>query len=122
MKIIVPSDGKDMQSQVSTVLGRAPYFIVVDSDTMSYECIDNPATQAAGGAGIVAAQAILETGADIVITYQCGKNAADVLEQGNIQMVAAKEGPIEQLIESFNAGQLQKSPSFHGGHHQHGGQ
>ncbi|RLC68193.1 MAG: dinitrogenase iron-molybdenum cofactor biosynthesis protein, partial [Chloroflexi bacterium] len=52
MKVAVSSNGSDLNAPVSPVFGRCPYYIFVDTETMEYEAIANPAMAAPGGAGI----------------------------------------------------------------------
>ena len=40
--------------------------------------MENPAAEAQGGAGIQAAQFLVDQGADVLITVRCGQNAADI--------------------------------------------
>ena len=62
MKIAVTSVGKEMDSQVDPRFGRAACFIVVDTETMAFEVIENANIAAAGGAGINSAKAVIDTG------------------------------------------------------------
>jgi hypothetical protein len=52
MKVAISSFEKDLNSQVDPRFGRTPYILIVDSDTMQYEVLENPSATAAGGAGI----------------------------------------------------------------------
>ena len=63
MKIAVTSTGNTLDSQVDPRFGRAAYFLVVDTETMEFECISNDAVSAAGGAGISAAKTVADSGA-----------------------------------------------------------
>lgn len=60
MKIVVTSNGRDLDAPVSPVFGRCPVYVFVDTDTMQSEAVDNPTMSAAGGAGIQAAQFVVE--------------------------------------------------------------
>jgi predicted Fe-Mo cluster-binding NifX family protein len=42
MKVAVTAQGKDLGDQVDPRFGRCPYFLVVDTDTMVAEAIENP--------------------------------------------------------------------------------
>ena len=121
MKIAIASEGKTLDSAVNQTFGRTQYFIVVDSDTMDFQVIDNSAASAQGGAGIKAAQAIVDSGADIVIAMHCGQNAADVLKSANISIMRAVPGSISELIQKYKNGELVELTEIHPGLHNHGG-
>ncbi|MCK5535127.1 NifB/NifX family molybdenum-iron cluster-binding protein, partial [bacterium] len=60
MKICITAQGDNLDSMVDSRFGRCRYFIVVDSDTLEFEAIQNPNTETTGGAGILSAQLIAE--------------------------------------------------------------
>jgi predicted Fe-Mo cluster-binding NifX family protein len=121
MKIAVPAEGNTMESVVCQSFGRTYYFIVVDSETLEYKVIDNQAVSSEGGAGIKAAQAVVDSGADAVVTFHCGQNAADVLKAADIKILKAVPGKISEMIQKYKAGELSELTQIHPGHHQHGG-
>ena len=55
MKIAISATGTTLENDVDARFGRCSYFIIVDSETMEYEYIDNASSQAGGGAGVAAA-------------------------------------------------------------------
>ena len=75
MKICVSSTGKDLDAQVNPRFGRCSYFLVVDTETMSFEYISNESAMASGGAGIQAAQTVAKAGVKVIITGNVGPNA-----------------------------------------------
>ncbi|NHW44216.1 MAG: dinitrogenase iron-molybdenum cofactor biosynthesis protein, partial [Candidatus Verstraetearchaeota archaeon] len=75
MKICVSATSNSLDSLVDPRFGRCPYFIIVDSETMQYEAIPNPAVYAASGAGVQAVQLIVSKGVEVVITGNVGPNA-----------------------------------------------
>ena len=115
MKILIPVE-KD-QVSVCTSFGRAPYFFIGDTETGNVECIVNSAMNASGGAGIKAAQAVLDTGAEVVITMRCGEKAADVLKAGDIMIYTASGTMAEENMTVFKEGKLVVLESFHSGFH-----
>ena len=52
MKICITSEGNRLDSQVDPRFGRCMYFIVLKTDTMEFDVIDNSNAQAMGGAGV----------------------------------------------------------------------
>ena len=74
MKIAVPLD--ENKKDVCIVLARTPYFLFRENGNDAI--VPNPAAQAQGGAGIQAAQFLVDSQADALITVRCGQNAAQV--------------------------------------------
>jgi len=71
MKICVTTTTSSLDAPVDPRFGRCPYFVIVDSETMQYEAISNPALHVASGAGIQAVQLIANKGVEVVITGKC---------------------------------------------------
>jgi predicted Fe-Mo cluster-binding NifX family protein len=108
-----------LDAEVSPVFGRCPVYVFVDSDTMEFEAVPNPAMSAAGGAGIQAAQFAVSKGAQAVLTGNVGPNAFNVLQQGGITIYPVSGGTVRQAVEALNGGQLQPvsaaTSGMHGG-------
>jgi len=68
MKIAVSSTGTDLNSEIDPRFGRCAYFIIVNTDDMSFEAIENESMSLGGGAGIQSGQFIASTGAKVLIT------------------------------------------------------
>ena len=49
MKICVTSTGPSPDAPVDPRFGRCQYFMIVDSETMEYEAMQNPSIGASGG-------------------------------------------------------------------------
>ena len=86
MKLAIPVETKDLESKVCLSFGRAPYFLIYDTETKEHVVIDNTAATSMGGAGIKASQAILDQGAEVLLAPRLGKNAADVLKSANVKI------------------------------------
>ena len=56
MNICVTAQGNTLDAAVDPRFGRCPYFLIVDTDAMSVEAVENSYTGAMGGAGIQAGQ------------------------------------------------------------------
>lgn len=106
MKIAVTSMGTYLGSQFSPVFGRCPAYVFVDTDTMVSEGITNDAANAAGGAGIQAAQFVVSKGVAAVITGNVGPNAYNVLAAANVPVYLFNGSTVGEAIEAFKAGTL----------------
>jgi predicted Fe-Mo cluster-binding NifX family protein len=106
MRIVVTANGADLDAPSSPVFGRCPTYIFVDTDTMAFEAVGNPAVSAAGGAGIQAAQFVVERGAQAVVTGSVGPNAFDVFHAADVPVYIFSGGTARQAVESYKAGRL----------------
>lgn len=107
MRIVVSAEGDTLDSPASPVFGRCPTYIFVDSETMQFEAVPNPAMNQGGGAGIQAAQFVVERGAQAVLSGNLGPNAFDVLQAAGIPSYLVPEGTVRQAVEALKAGQVQ---------------
>lgn len=106
MKIAVTANGWDLDSQSSPIFGRCATFVLVDTDTMTFKALANPSAGARGGAGIQAAQYILQQGAEAILSGNVGPNALGVLQAGNVPVYLIQGGTVRQVVEAFKAGRL----------------
>ena len=106
MKIVVTANGIGLDAPASPVFGRCPNYVFVDTESMQAETVENPARSAPGGAGIQAAQFIVERGAQAVISGNVGPNAFGVLQTANVPVYLFSGGTVRQAVEAFKAGTL----------------
>ena len=109
MKIAVAATGADLDAQADPRFGRCAGFVVVDTDTMEFEAIDNTAAMQGSGAGIAAAQLVADSGADAVVAGNFGPKAFEALSQGGLKTFAGATGTVREVVAAFNAGQLQQA-------------
>lgn len=62
MILAVTATGKTLDDSVDPRFGRCPYLLVIETETMHREPVENP-NLAAGGAGIQSARLMAERGA-----------------------------------------------------------
>lgn len=104
MKIAVTSTGPSLGDNVEARFGRCTYFLIIDTDTMQYEAIENPNIALGGGAGIQSAQLMSEKGVTTVLTGNCGPNAFNVFGQVGIQVIVGVSGVVRDAVEQFKTG------------------
>jgi len=108
MKIVVTSQGTNLDSAVDPRFGRTKHFLLVDTDTMQTTAHDNAQNlNAPQGAGIQAAQAVYNLGAGAVITGNVGPKAFTTLQAAGIAVYLGASGTAREAIEQFQAGRLQ---------------
>ncbi|MDA3734056.1 NifB/NifX family molybdenum-iron cluster-binding protein [Niameybacter massiliensis] len=118
MKIVVPVN--EDKKTICVSFGRTPSFLFIDTATNHKEYVENEAVNAPGGAGIQAAQFIVDTGADILLTPRCGENAAKVLQAANVKMYQTTTEQVDEEIDKFTEGKLEPLSKIHAGFHNHG--
>ena len=106
MKIAVTATGTSLESQVDPRFGRCPCFLLVETDDLSFEAVENPNVALGGGAGIQSAQLMVEKGVKQVLTGNCGPNAHQTLAAGGIGVVVGCSGPVRDVIEQYKGGQF----------------
>jgi predicted Fe-Mo cluster-binding NifX family protein len=121
MKIVIPVDDKTMDTNVCISFGRTPYFLIYDTESKESTFLDNEAIASQGGAGILAAQTIVDNKADALLTPRCGQNAADVINAANIKIYKTMNDSLKDNINAFNKGELKLLSEIHSGFHNHGG-
>jgi predicted Fe-Mo cluster-binding NifX family protein len=122
MRIAIPANEKNMEEVVCPSFGRAPYYLIYDIEKSEGSFIENSAASSQGGAGIKAAQIIVDSKADALITPRCGQNAADVIKGANIKIYKSKSASLNDNIKAFSGNELSDLNDFHSGFHGHGGQ
>ncbi|RLB18038.1 MAG: dinitrogenase iron-molybdenum cofactor biosynthesis protein [Deltaproteobacteria bacterium] len=107
MKVAVTATGTTLDSSVDPRFGRAPYIVIVDSETMEIEGLDNQANMnALKGAGIQAATMVSEHGAEVLLTGHCGPNAFKALQAANIRVANNASGTVRDAVKAYLDGKL----------------
>lgn len=111
MKIAVPLD--ENKQDVCLTFGRAPYMLFFQDG--KEEILENPAAQVQGGAGLKAAQFLVDQNADVLITFRCGQNAADVFKAANMKIYKAQGTTARENLEALAGEKLEPLTHFHAG-------
>jgi len=117
MKIAVSSTDKDLNAEVDQRFGRCKYFLIVDPENMNFNIIDNESSIASGGAGIKAAETVVNNGAEVLITGNIGPNAHRTLSAGKIKIFTGATGTIKDAITSYKNGELKETENPNVGNH-----
>jgi len=73
---------------------------------MQFEAVPNPAMSASGGAGIQAAQFVIEQGAQAVLTGNVGPNAFNVFQAAGVPIYLLGGGTVREAVEAYESGQI----------------
>jgi predicted Fe-Mo cluster-binding NifX family protein len=106
MKIGISSIGEDLNSQVDRRFGRCRYFLIVNTENMSFESISNDSAMASGGAGIQAAQTVAKAGVKAIITGNVGPNAFQTLSVAGIKVFTGEFRSVREAVEKYKKGEL----------------
>lgn len=107
MKIAVTSKGAGLDSETDPRFGRAAYILIVHTETLELESIDNQENvNAFKGAGIQASTMIIDKGAEVLLTGYCGPNAFKTLQAGGVKVVNDISGSVRHAVNLFKEGHL----------------
>ncbi len=106
MKIVVTSTGAELDAQASPIFGRCPTFLFVDTESLQFEVVPNSGVNAAGGAGIQAAQLVAGRDVQAVVSGKIGPKAMDVIKAAGLPVYLFNDGTVRQAVERFTAGEL----------------
>jgi predicted Fe-Mo cluster-binding NifX family protein len=110
MKVAVTSKGTLLESEVDPRFGRAPYILIVDTDSLSFEAMDNSDNvNAFKGAGIQAATMISDKGAEVLMTGYCGPKAFATLEAAGVKVVSDISGKVLDAVTAIKEGKVSYS-------------
>ena len=112
MKVAISANGKNLASSIDERFGRCRYFLIVETDDMSFDVLENTNADLSTSAGIQSASLVASTGVEAVITGNCGPKAMQVFAATTIEVIIGQHGTIKDIIEKFKSGEL--SPSTRG--------
>ncbi|MFH1687922.1 MAG: NifB/NifX family molybdenum-iron cluster-binding protein [bacterium] len=110
MIIAVASQGMDLSSKVDSRFGRAPYFLVYDTENENSQVVMNGQNvNAAQGAGIQAAETVTYLNADIVVAGNFGPKAFQALAAAGAKVALWADGSVEEAIDLARNNKLEIS-------------
>lgn len=121
MIIGIPVDEKTMDGKVSTNFGRTAFFLLYNMENDEATFIENEAINAQGGAGIKAAQVLVDNQVDVLISPRLGKNAFEVADGAKITVYETNGPSIQENIKALKDGKLSPLNEIHEGFHGNGG-
>jgi len=114
-RIAVSSEGRDLDSRVDFRFGRAAGFLVIDSETLSFEHLDNRGARSMGqGAGIQAAELLARHGVTVVLTGYVGPKAYQALAAAGIRIGQdLEECTVREAVERYREGRVRLAEGPH---------
>jgi predicted Fe-Mo cluster-binding NifX family protein len=107
VKVALTTSGENLEAPLDPRFGRAPRFLVFESNTKAFEIVDNQAgVVAAHGAGIQAAETLARLGVRSLVTGHCGPKALSVLRRAGIEVYSTDAKTVVEAIEAYRSGTL----------------
>ena len=108
MKLAITVNTATPDTALEPRFGRTPYFAICDlenNDQLTF--VENVATQEAHGAGVMAAQILIDNNAEAIVCAKYGPNGSQALNQAGIACyLFGAETSIEGVVESYKNGSL----------------
>ncbi|MGI6097609.1 MAG: NifB/NifX family molybdenum-iron cluster-binding protein [Dethiobacteria bacterium] len=107
MKIAITVKDKNPGSQIDLRFGRCAFFAIYTDEDKQWRFLPNPGAGEGTGAGVKAAQFILEEGVDLLFTGELGPNAMQTIEAAGIKVYSLPEIPATEALERYIRGELE---------------
>lgn len=118
MKILVSSDGIKPTDLLDSRFGRCDYFQIYDMEKDEYKVLENKGKSSQQGAGVAAAQQVIDEEVDIIITGKLGPNAFKLIGDSDIKTYSIGQITVEEAVGLFKEGKLEElkksGPAHHG--------
>jgi predicted Fe-Mo cluster-binding NifX family protein len=109
MILILSSQGPTLADRFNATFGRTPWFIRYDTNSGEWQALENSAPSQAHGAGVAAAQFLIDQGAQVAVSGRFGPNAHQALTAGDIAMLTQSDDSltVQEVIALWQAGKLE---------------
>jgi predicted Fe-Mo cluster-binding NifX family protein len=108
LKICISSIQSKDDSVIDKRFGRCPFFAIYDSETKKFEFVENSGANESHGAGLKAAQIIVDKGVEVMITGQIGPNAMKALNSANVNLFEIMGNTIMEQVKYYQENKLTK--------------
>ena len=105
MKIAFPiQTDQGLESPLNEHLGTAPLFLIVDSDTRDFQCVENQKIKDGSSckSGLIPKEAEVE----VVVTHCIGDGSLRNLNKADIHVYAAQEKTVVENLDTWDQGKL----------------
>lgn len=110
MRIAITSQGLDLDSEVDPRFGRCSQFVVVETDAMTFDVVENKQVlDLPQGAGIQSAQNLIPSKPAALLTGNCGPKAFKTLEAAGISVVVGVKGGVRDAVRDYMEGKFTPS-------------
>ena len=109
MKVCITAAAAGLDAPADPRFGRAPHFVLVETDTRLARTVPNAGAQANRGAGVEAARTVAASGAHALVTGHCGPNAFRVLSTAGVEVYTGAAGTVNESLQAFLDGRLDRA-------------
>lgn len=104
-RIAITVRESSLDVEIEPRFGRSPLLLLVDPDTLAWEALENPESDAIGMAGVHVAELLKERKVTDVVSGQFGPKACDALESAEISMHRYGSGTTaREAVEALRTG------------------
>lgn len=110
MILLISAQKPTIESPKDERFGRCRWLIKVDTETNAWQAFENPGVSQSGGAGVAAAQFVVNQKADVVISGDFGPNAAKAFHAAKIEMRLFTDNiaTVQEAVDHFAGDKLPK--------------
>lgn len=105
-QVAIPAKGASLDAPTSQTFERTPMFVLVDPETLAYNVLSNPACHTPAGAGVQAAQVIVQHPVRAVIARHLGMNTLRVIQAAGLLAYHMDGATVRQVVTAYSAGKL----------------
>jgi len=107
MKIAVPASNVLPSGLVEARFARAPVFLLFDTESETWDTVENTQVlNAVQGAGIQAAEILVRSGVNAVLTTHCGPKAFRALQAAGVAVYIGVTGSVVDAVHMLSAGTI----------------
>jgi predicted Fe-Mo cluster-binding NifX family protein len=108
-KLVIPSTGRSLKSDIAQLLDDARYFLMFGLGT--YDVVPNPYYRDKRATGAEIGQFIVSEGGSVVICNNVSASALKALKDLKVRVYTGFVGTVQQALDIYNDGRLKSSSS-----------
>lgn len=108
MNIAVSADGPHLEANMAYAFGTAPYLLIVDLSTETFEAVPNPGATGQRGAGVQAVVLAISRDVKAVVTGYCGPVAQRQFAENGIEVCSGVSGKVKDAVDRYRKGELKE--------------
>ncbi|HHU77028.1 MAG TPA: hypothetical protein GXZ24_09095 [Firmicutes bacterium] len=106
MKIAISTGKENKGALLNPRFGRCEFFAIYDTELKEWKFYPNPGALEGSGAGIKAAEFIIEQEVDVLLTGELGPKAASLIEGSGVKFYRLPEITLQEAVAEFEKGNI----------------